>query len=108
MPVMRRKGFVSMRDTKMPMMTAMVTAAIEAMNMALKVRSRKAVSALPSRASDPKTQRRTLPTTVPLARTMSRVTDAEASVGALEVRPCVSCPSLPAGPTAGAAGQESS
>ena len=97
-----------MRETKMPMMTAMITAAIEAMNMALKVRSRNAVSALPSSASDPNTHRRTWPTTVPFSKVMSRVTEDEASVGALEVRPCVSRGALPVGPTTAAAGHESS
>ena len=75
-----------MRDTRMPMITEMATAMIEARNIALKVRSRNAVSALLSSASEPNTHRRTCPTTVPSVSVMSRVTEAAASVGALEIR----------------------
>ena len=70
-------GFVSMRLTKKPMTSEM-----------LKVLPRNAVSALVSRASEPKTHMRRVPISLPSEVVMARLTASTGSVGALDASAC--------------------
>ena len=81
-------GLVNIRETRKPTITEMEMAMKAARPIALKVRSRNAVSALVSSASLPSTHRRASPMRRPSAVMMGTVTADSGSVGALETGLC--------------------